>query len=537
MVSETTAIATQPRSRPARFPRSLFRLALQSRLLAGKRRRWLVLAVGCVLIPLWQCSFAVQPSALDRRYRLLAASGIHHRHGVQGMSRFVYFLYYLGLFPVTTEREPLDYSREGAERILEEHGDSLMMEWGHVIRSGQLGSALLYLPDAWVNGSPKNPSVRPSHMVAFVLALEGLFFAFWWAGQPLLGAFAVLFLGANPFQLFEVYAHENVFGWPITAAVALLALHVPVLGWREPSRRATWALAVLAGLLVATFRQVRPEVVALLLSAGTVYLTVPRRRWPMRLALVALLAGAFVAGSWGWRRYFDHKFAQAQEAVRGAGGHPFPGPRRTYHLLWHPVWCGLGDFDETHGYVWNDVAAVAYARPILADRYGLELPPWDGRSLVYEHSFWDEAGHYYKTPYEMPHYEDVLRRKVLGDIARDPLWYLGILGRRAWRVLCETTPPRIAVGAWWASLPFHGLAALAVLAVALWARAWAVAKAVLFVAPLSFTALFIYSGGGTPYYSCYHLLAAAALGAWLVELLLWAGSAGRRAGAKADAPG
>ena len=59
---------------------------------------------------------------------------------------------------------------------------------------------------------------------------------------------------------------------------------------------------------------------------------------------------------------------------------------------------------------------------------------------------WDAAGKYYRTPYELPHYEEVIRDKVLGDIRRDPVWYLGILWKRAGRILTETSPVRLAAG-------------------------------------------------------------------------------------------
>jgi len=495
---------------------SFLALPLQSRLLGGRRTRIAVLVLGCVLIPVWQGSFAFHPQGLDRRYRLRSSAGIHHE------ARFVYFYYYLGLFPVVTEREDgLEYSREGARRLFEEQGHTLLTELGHTLRYGELGVTFLYLPGVLLAGTPEYLSLVPSHAIAWVAALMALFVAFWWVGQPVLGALLVVLLGSNPFQLHEVCGNENVFGWQITTAVWLLALHVPVLGLRETPRRFLWVVPVLSGLVVATVRQVRPEPVAMLLPALVCCGSVPRVRWRVRGALVGVLLVSFVVGSKGWQTYFGLKREQAHRRVAAVGGHPYPGPRHRYHMAWHSIWCGLGDFDRKHGYVWNDVVAARYARPILEQKHGLELPPWDGKSLVYENAFWDHAGKYYKTPYEVPHYGEVLRAKVLHDVLHDPLWYLGILARRAWRVLCETSPVRLALGRRWLELPMHGLVAIAVLALLLWRRCWPLAKVLCFSVPLSLTALLVYSGHGMCLYSCYHVLAAALVCAVALEGVQW----------------
>ena len=61
---------------------------------------------------------------------------------------------------------------------------------------------------------------------------------------------------------------------------------------------------------------------------------------------------------------------------------------------------------------------------------------------------------------------------------------------------------------------------LPVLGLLVWARSWMLAKLVCFSLPLSLTAVLIYSGNGTCFYSCYHLLVAAVVAAVGVELAL-----------------
>ncbi len=473
------------------------------------------LVVGCALIVGWQALFARAPTAPDERHTMRAATGVRDNQ------RFVYFYHYLGLFPVATTAERLVYSRAGARRLLEERPETLLTEVGHTTRYGELGVILLYLPAAWLRGSPEALSLRPANGGAWVLALLAVFVAFWWAGHPIQGAIIVALVGSNPFQLYEVYGRENVFGWPVTAMLVLLALSVPVLGLRRPGRGAPWLVAVAAGLLVGTVRQFRPEPTALVLSVGACLLTAPRLRWRSRLGATAVLVAAFAAASWGWTSYFVAKCGQADARVAAVGGDPFPLARDVYHRVWHNVWCGLGDFDETHGYEWNDSYAYAYARRVLGERYGLSVPRWHGRVRAHLNEFWDTGRKYYKTPQEAPHYYDVLREKVLGDVARDPLWYLGILARRTWRTLSETSPVQLALGRRHLGLPMHGLVAVVVLGLLVWARAWPWVKVVAFSLPLSLPAVAVYSGGGQCLYSCYHLLAAALMLAVAVEGLLW----------------
>jgi hypothetical protein len=451
------------------------------------------------------------------------------------LARFTYFYYYLGLFPVALEppRADVEYSRAGALRLMTDHGNDLVMESGHAIRYGDLGRILLYLPDVHLKGKPENPSVRRCNSGAFVLGLLALFVAFWWVRQPILGALLVLLLGSNPFQLFEVYVNENVFGWPITACLFLLALHVPLLSGRRCSPWYLWTLPVLSGLLMATVRQVRSEPACVILSAVFSYLAAGGLRWRIRLALAAVLVLSFSVISKGWLAYFDGKFEQAARRVAAAGGRVFTGPRDHYHAFWHAVWCGLGDFGGKYGYEWGDMAAAEYALPILEHRYGsevlrkygTELPDFEagtqGRTRRYTWGWWDSESPmplYDRAHSDIPHYAEVLREKVLGDISRDPVWYLGVLVRRVGRVLSDTTPVRVSLGQACFTLPMHGALLIPVVGLLLWCRSWMLLKLVCFSLPLSLTAVLIYSGGGTCYYSCYHIFVAAALCAGLLEL-------------------
>ncbi len=142
-------------------------------------RRALCLA-GLVGLVLWQV--ALFRMDWQEIYPLRASSGMLEQ------DKFVYFLYYTNLFPVastknglnyefyytkaavTPQPNTLEYSAAAAQRTLRESGKTLVMEWGHTLRSGQLLTTYLYLPDAWRLGSPQFAEVRMTHGALFIRA-------------------------------------------------------------------------------------------------------------------------------------------------------------------------------------------------------------------------------------------------------------------------------------------------------------------------------------------------------------------------------
>jgi len=505
------------------------------------RRSILLLVLAMAAIPPWQWTFTTALERLDSRYRIEAASGLYNHD----LRKFFYFLRYLGLYPVATMGGPVDYSglyptfdladpiedsEDGARRQLAEHGSQLIMDAGWNTRLGDHGRMFLYYPDALIRGTTRGLSVRPCHRLVFIGGLCALFFGFWWIRQALLGTVVVLLIGSNPFQLFEVYVRDNVFGWPISTAAWVLALHLPLLG-RRPPWRYVWVVPLVTGPLLATVRTIRSEPPLIILSVAMTYLLLTNADWRRRLTLIGLLVASFTLAACAWNAYFQAKIKRTQEVVARAGGHPYAGPLRLYHTVWHSVWCGLGDFDKKHGYVWDDRIANDYALPILREQYHVDVPPpRPGHYFV--DAYWDDAMLYPKLPEDLPHYDDVLQEKVLRDMRNDPLWYAGIVGHRIWRILSDTTPVQIAIRPWRLTLPMHGLVFLALLAVLIASRSWMLCKLLCFGLPLSLPALLIYSGGGMSYYSCYHVFCAAILCVLILQGALWwwrrARSRGRR---------
>jgi hypothetical protein len=504
--------------------RELLRLALQRVLRVGSphpKRSLLVLFVGLMSISAWQARLASAPERLDATYRVTASHGAHQE------SQFFFFRYHLGLYPLTSELPAREDTKAEAERLLgSTEPEKLYQEEGLTFRSGDHGRIHLFYIDKWLGGDARKPSLIPANRLAFILALDSLFFAAWWIDFTGLGLLLVLVFGSNPLQLYAAYAQENYFSWPITAMILTLALHLPILRPAPSSRTYLLIVPVVTGFLLAGIRTWRSEPASLLASAVMTYWLaygVSRRQ---KLAAVLLLVACFFVGNKAYERAILAKVEHTKQVLHERNVPTYDGPTIFHHEFWHPMWCGLGDFDTSHGYVWEDRKAYAFALPILEQRAGrkLALDPtrWLQRELV------GASPRYHAMFSDTPGYHEVLRDKILSDIRREPLWYLRIVLKRMSRVLSEGTPIRLETGggrmpqsgrrdATTPSQPSSLFGWLAIpLGIALWrVRRGFYLKLLLFTLPLCIPAILVYSGGGMHLYSCLHLVSAA-LVTWIV---------------------
>jgi hypothetical protein len=475
------------------------------------RRHPVVLLAGLLLILGWQAPYLQYPERVAARYQATASHGIDHE------DRFVYFLYYLGLYPVALRSlwPPKDYSEAGANRMLVFTPKQLVQDIRFTFYSGERGKTLLYLFDAWLKGEPKNPSLKPSNRLVWMLALLGLWTSFWWLRRPIVGGLFVVLFGSNPFALYAVNAEENVHAWPVLSAALALALTLPYFATAPPRRWRMWILPLATGIVLGSICTLRTEPVLMILAPLLVYLTARALCWRQRLGLVVVLMASFAVTLRAWNAWFDAKDRQAAALLEALGGHPYPGEHLAGHQVWHPIWCGLGDFDTKYGYKWLDDAALKYAQPILKRRFGIVVGyPW------HKYGAYLDAARQYPLFYsELPEYTEIIRDKVLHDIVHDPRWYLGILGKRAWRLLDETSPVRVSAAFRHVPIPLHGLV-LFPLAALLWrARSRFALRLLLFTLPTCITPFLIYSGDGMSYYAVYPIAAAAILGAVGVDQL------------------
>lgn len=470
--------------------------------------RILALLAGLLLIVWWQAGIAAHRTDFDQAYRVTASTGINRE------PQFVFFLYHLGLFPIATNAKIEADTREEAFRQLRENPTALKQDEGSTFRSGDRGRTFLYLLDCWLRKGSVNPSLVPANTAGFVGALCALFAAFWAIRRTLHGALLCVLIGSDPFQLFVVYRQQNVFCWAITALVLVLAINVPVMWPRRPHWYPLVA-AIATGTFLALIRTVRSEPTPLIFSAALVYATAEGLRRIDRAKLVGALAVAFALSSVASIKYLDHKLDQSRAVMTSVGGSPYTGPAVAYHEFWHAIFCGLGDFDKKYGYAWDDRVAYRYALPIIKQRHP-EMAKLDPYGAVQSWAY-DAAGKYPFLYGEAPDYAEILRDKILRDVADDPLWYVGILKKRAWRILTEATPVGVAVNdeRLHVSGSLVGLACVPLALFLVVSRRWFLLKLLVFAVPLSAAPLFIYSDRGMNSYTTFHVF-----GAFILCLLL-----------------
>jgi len=462
-----------------------------------------------VIVVAWQIDLQVRTSPYPH-YAINAAVGLYPE-----LLQELWAYKYYGVFPVCTTRLP-PRSREQADELLAQHGDSLVMDLNtpaSMVRHGDFGRLWLLLGSLWLGGDPLHGSVIRTNEALFIVALLAVLWAFWKQGLFLPGLIIVLLAGSNPFQQQQLL-QENIFSLPATFALMALALNLPLLSGLAGSSKRRWAIPLASGVFLATAREIRAEAALTLLALPLIYLTIPRTPWRARWAMVALLAVSYLATGGLWTASWNHKVDQARQWVAARGGHPYNGLRTPHHALWHNVWTGLGDFDTRFGYAWDDRRAFAYATPILRRQYGIDL--------TYTQGYYTDQtyppDHFYKINLEdIPQYTRVIRDKLLHDITRHPLWYGGILLRRTWRIFHDAVPVALAAGPLELDDPYLIYLAPVALGFLIWRRRWLGVKLSLFSLPLSFTPLLIYSKQGMTYYSIFHVIMTAVMVQWACE--------------------
>lgn len=218
------------------------------------------------------------------------------------------------------------------------------------------------------------------------------------AGRPRLAVGLPLLIAASAFVQDALTQSYSSVGFYVLALLALLPLGIAALLGR-PTVRGILLRAAATGALVAVCVASRGGSVVVLPSLLAAVLLGLRRLSPAlapgRRAAAGLLAAALLTLPTFVARKAVQAKAEHTARERGARLNPH------HELLWLSLWQGLGDFDATKGHVWSDRAA----RDLLAKRR-LE-------------------------PRLAPRYEPLFRQIVTTHVREDPLWYAGILARRA----------------------------------------------------------------------------------------------------------
>ncbi len=441
---------------------------------------------GCIFIAvaiLYILSFFIKfnPSLQARK----DASGFEHQYA----SKFFYFYYYTGYFPLATLDTNLTYSKTAANHEMNEDGKDLIMEYKHWSRLGEHARILCYMPGGIVKSSAEAPSVRLFNAIFFLLGLMCLYRGFYKVHKPLIGLLLCISILLTPYFHYEVFQNENIFALPASVFFMISGLLLPFLFRETKLNFRTIIVLFLSCAIIAFCSEIRNEISVVFLSTVLILILSSYIQWGNKIILISFAVIFFMGTKKTIQAYFEHQFQRTKQLVSSKDGHVYNGKKISGHKFWHPVFCGLGDYDTRYGYMWSDTVAYDYAVPVLNTRYGLNLK-YSGK--LYTDNYYDSAKLYYIKFDEIPQYENVVKEKVIGDIKNDPLWYAGILLKRFVRI-CTTTLP----------FPFLGFITCAGLLLFSAKRRWMYIKLIMITLPLSVTSFVIYSGKGATYNSLF----------------------------------
>ena len=404
--------------------------------------------------------------------------------------KFAYFHYYTGDFPLATLNTDLKYSVKDAELEIEENGEDLIMEFQHWSRLGENARIWAFLPNSILAGSPQNPSIKLFNVLIFTFSLIILYTGFWKSKHALYGLILVIIINSTPFFHFEVFANNNIFAIIGSVFFIILGLNISLILNNDSKFIKALIIAFFSGSIIGFFSEFRNEISVLIVSLIFIYLLSNRIKFIFKLSLILVSFLTFYGSKMLIRNHFNHKFEKTTSLVENHHGHVYTGKRIPGHKFWHPVFCGLGDFDTEHGYAWNDIVAYKYAVPILQNEYKMDIA-YSG--LLHLDNYYDQDSLYYIKFDEIDDYETILKNKVLSDIGSNPLWYFKILGKRFIRTLSVTIP-----------IPYVGWLIFFILF-----RSFKKQipnyhiKLIAISLPLSVTSMLIYSGDGATYNSVF----------------------------------
>lgn len=413
------------------------------------------------------------------------ASGFSHDKA----HKFIYFYYYKGYFPLATLNKNLEYSENAADNEIKENGENLIMEYKHWSRLGENARIFAYLPNAILKSSPEAPSIKLFNALVFTISLIILFIGFYKNKMAVYGFLLILLINLTPFFIYEVYYNENIFALPASAFFIVLGLNFHLISNKMNNIYISLLSIIISAVIIGFFSEIRNEVSMVLISLILISILARNHKILTRIILPILIFIAYTQTRNVIQNYFDNKFEQSKELVAKHKGHVYNGNRIDGHKLWHPVFCGLGDFDDKYGYEWSDKVAYEYAVPILNEKYNLNIN-YSGK--YHTDNYYDEDSLYYVKFDEIPEYEQVVKEKVITDISSDPFWYFKILLKRIIRIFTNTIP-----------VPFVGWLFFPLVFVFIKNKEWLHIKLLVLSLPLTASSFIIYSGKGITYNSLY----------------------------------
>lgn len=444
----------------------------------------ILLVLFSLLIVWWQSVFFLNPSTIPNNYKISGTVGGGGHH-LEGFRKFTASFKETGLYPL----------------------NGLAMEIHDTYRMGDRGKMYLLWFDSLF--SQGNWTYNRANGLFFIVALLIFFVSFWLQGYPFFAILATLFIGSCSFQLYETYDNSNIFCWPINALVLVMGLNAfAITGRLQTLKMKYYVIAMITGIALGFIRQIRPEPIVIAVSVIASYSFMEHISFKSKSLLVLLFCFGLFATIFASNHYLDYLFKKTEAYVVQKGGTPYSGYKRSAHLLWHPIFCGLGDHASALGYRWDDYSAYAYALKELRKKEPDLWPSFKEGLVTKKLSdyFIDDTGPYKRKLEDRDDYEPILRKKILSDFSSHPLVFAKLYLKRFLGAFTHTVGVQLHVP-YLLKLDLNAKGFGFIFFVALWltlkSRDYFLLKVLLFSFPLLTTSLLIHSGLGLQYYSIY----------------------------------
>lgn len=459
-------------------------LEQQSTLRLFNALKYPLLIALITFLAIQQWSFFKKPGELDLTYRNTVNIGTEHLYNFP--------LYFCNnAFPIPLAPTP-DQTMSSCEQLtteLEKRGSSMYVYPNLYNRA----TIWLYYLDKWLypDKSLNLHSMLPAFSLFYLIALSMLAFAFFFARLPLLGLLFVALCASNPFQLYEIYSHSNVFSLVLSMGLLALALMIMLLQLIKQNGRmgAIILISIVLGILFGLQYDLRTEAIGIFLGIIAVIALYPMLSWRHKIIILLFFLGSTLITNSLIKVHFDRKFDQANVLMKKYQGRQGVNETTSYNSPWWAIWSGLGDYDEKYGFLVDDRTSYSYY-------YGMVNPT--------------------------ERLETLLKRDVINTIAHDPLWFINIIGKRFNALLLENTPYRMSFGTHVFDIPAssHWITLLFVLPFLLLVlnrqyMLLAIGALILSIGVVAIAQLGRY---GLEFYSVIHLFIFAFVVCWLVEV-------------------
>jgi hypothetical protein len=250
---------------------------------------------------------------------------------------------------------------------------------------------------------------------------------------------------------------------------------------------------------------IRAESLAIVASCILVYLLNNSASILKRIIPVVLLLLCFFITNKTIQAHFANKFNETKALVVKAGAVPFEGGKTMVHPFWHPIYCGLGDYDKKYGCVLHDTAVYNYVLPILRKKTGQALK-YPGKTVYEMAEYYDADSLYYKKAETIEGFDEIVKKRFIEMISNDPIWYGNILMKRIGDFFLNLSPIGITLNEKVIEIPFSGIIVLILMVLLLFYRAFNWLKMIIFTMPLGVSVILIYSAYNSSYQSIFHLI-------------------------------